>query len=327
LAVQADINELMNGKTIGELVEIQREIESVIEGADAGVDVQFYEAVIAKVPLYKARAVVTTMHNEVVRTVATMDPKEPQKRTGPLGPSWEEILEEQEKANPPSEKEEDEDGDDASELGLSPELEEYGDCSPPLLSEDRFKNVAIVDAEEENKERKDMRIALLGEYADQDAADEEFKKEAQKANAADEANFGKEDVVDVARKTYGWEDKYRPRKPRFFNRVKCGFEWNKYNQTHYDYQTPPPKFVQGYKFNIFYPDLIDKSKPPKYFLEKSDQEGTVTLRFTAGPPYEDVAFKILNKEWNLMARHGFRSSFERGVLQLYVNFKRWRYRR
>jgi hypothetical protein len=34
-------------------------------------------------------------------------------------------------------------------------------------------------------------------------------------------------------------------KPRFFNRVKTGFEWNKYNQTHYDHDNPPPKIVQG----------------------------------------------------------------------------------
>jgi hypothetical protein len=42
------------------------------------------------------------------------------------------------------------------------------------------------------------------------------------------------------------------------------YEWNKYNQTHYDHDNPPPKVVQGYKFNIFYPDLIDKSKAPTY---------------------------------------------------------------
>jgi len=29
---------------------------------------------------------------------------------------------------------------------------------------------------------------------------------------------------------------------------------------------PPPKIVQGYKFNIFYPDLIDKNTTPEYFL-------------------------------------------------------------
>lgn len=47
--------------------------------------------------------------------------------------------------------------------------------------------------------------------------------------------------------TYNWEDKYRPRKPRYFNRVHTGYEWNKYNQTHYDTDNPPPKVVQGYK--------------------------------------------------------------------------------
>lgn len=35
--------------------------------------------------------------------------------------------------------------------------------------------------------------------------------------------------------TYTWEDKYRPRKPRYLNRVHTGYEWNKYNQTHYEY--------------------------------------------------------------------------------------------
>jgi len=32
--------------------------------------------------------------------------------------------------------------------------------------------------------------------------------------------------------------------------VLQGFEWNKYNQTHYDMDNPPPKIVQGYKFNV-----------------------------------------------------------------------------
>ena len=35
--------------------------------------------------------------------------------------------------------------------------------------------------------------------------------------------------------TYTWQDKYRPRKPRYLNRVHTGYEWNKYNQTHYEY--------------------------------------------------------------------------------------------
>lgn len=83
-----------------------------------------------------------------------------------------------------------------------------------------------------------------------------------------ESGFGVQ--INVAQDSYSWQDKYRPRKPRFFNRVKTGFEWNKYNQTHYDHENPPPKHVMGYKFNIFYPDLIDSSKTPFYILEGAD---------------------------------------------------------
>lgn len=44
--------------------------------------------------------------------------------------------------------------------------------------------------------------------------------------------------------SYSWEDRYRPRKPRYINKVKTGFDWSKYNRTHYDKDTPPPKVVQ-----------------------------------------------------------------------------------
>lgn len=98
----------------------------------------------------------------------------------------------------------------------------------------------------------------------------------------DEAQFSVE--MPLTGKAYLWADKYRPRKPRFFNRVHTGFEWNKYNQTHYDFDNPPPKIVQGYKFNIFYPDLIDKRSTPEYFLEACpDNKDFATLRFHAGP--------------------------------------------
>lgn len=122
-----------------------------------------------------------------------------------------------------------------------------------------------------------------------------------------------------------WANKYRPRKPRYFNRVQMGYEWNKYNQTHYDHDNPPPKVVQGYKFNIFYPDLIDKAKAPTYRIERENgrkrgqsfapagEEDTCLIRFISGPPYEDLAFRIVDKEWDYSAKRerGFRSSFDK----------------
>ena len=31
------------------------------------------------------------------------------------------------------------------------------------------------------------------------------------------------------------------RKPRYLNRIKTGYEWNKYNQAHYTPEEPPPR--------------------------------------------------------------------------------------
>uniref|UniRef100_A0A0E0KKA3 Splicing factor Cactin n=1 Tax=Oryza punctata TaxID=4537 RepID=A0A0E0KKA3_ORYPU len=99
-------------------------------------------------------------------------------------------------------------------------------------------------------------------------------------------------------------------------------------KTHYDHDNPPPKIVQGYKFNIFYPDLVDKSKAPTYTIEKDGSTGeTCLIRFHAGPPYEDIAFRIVNKEWEYSHKKGFKCTFERGIIHLYFNFKRYRYRR
>ena len=142
-----------------------------------------------------------------------------------------------------------------------------------------------------------------------------------------EEELGLQDEIDLGAISYGWKDKWLPRKPRYFHRVKSGYDWNSYNRTHYDTDNPPPKIVQGYRFNVFYPDLIDKTKTPQFFLEKADSDEYCIIRFSAGPPYEDIAFKIINREWNKSRKHGFCSKFERGVLTLYFNFVTHWYRR
>ncbi|KAL8713328.1 MAG: hypothetical protein Q9220_002527 [cf. Caloplaca sp. 1 TL-2023] len=150
---------------------------------------------------------------------------------------------------------------------------------------------------------------------------------------------GEEDIRSTSKPQ--WAGKYRPRKPRYFNRVQMGYEWNKYNQTHYDHENPPPKVVQGYNFNVFYPDLIEKTKAPTYRLERENgrrrgqsfapagEEDTCLIRFISGPPYEDLAFRIVDKEWDYSAKRerGFRSSFDKGILQLHFQFKKVYYRK
>lgn len=156
----------------------------------------------------------------------------------------------------------------------------------------------------------------------EDSSADLYAQEAAKALEEDEEVFASRDedisAVQQGAGTYSWEDKYRPRKPRYFNKVLTGYEWNKYNQTHYDTDNPPPKQVQGYKFNIFYPDLIDKSKPPTYrIIKEKGNDETCLIIFEAGPPYETIGFRIVNKPWNMSHQRGFRAVFERGVLQLH----------
>ena len=42
---------------------------------------------------------------------------------------------------------------------------------------------------------------------------------------------------------------------------------------------------------------------------------------------QDLCFRILNKEWEYSHKKGFKSTYDRGILHLYFNFKRQRYRR
>ncbi|KAL9613134.1 MAG: hypothetical protein Q9167_002299 [Letrouitia subvulpina] len=167
-----------------------------------------------------------------------------------------------------------------------------------------------------------------------------YEREVARGVQENEEIFAGEEEVNSFSKPQ-WAGKYRPRKPRYFNRVQMGYEWNKYNQTHYDHDNPPPKVVQGYKFNIFYPDLIDKTKAPTYRIERENgrkrgqsfapagEEDTCLIRFVSGPPYEDLAFRIVDKEWDYSAKRerGFRSSFDKGILQLHFQFKKVYYRK
>ncbi|CAL5870141.1 uncharacterized protein PFLUO_LOCUS4376 [Penicillium psychrofluorescens] len=167
-----------------------------------------------------------------------------------------------------------------------------------------------------------------------------YERELAKGVSENEEIFTSEEAVTTSSKSQ-WASKHRPRKPRYFNRVQMGYEWNKYNQTHYDHDNPPPKVVQGYKFNIFYPDLIDKAKAPTYRIERehgrkrgesfaaAGEEDTCLIRFMAGPPYEDIAFRIVDKEWDYSAKRerGFKSTFDKGILQLHFQFKRIYYRK
>lgn len=347
-AVEADITALLRGKTYDHLVALQKSIQAKLTSGEP-IEVEYWEGLLKKLLVWKAKAKLKTLHEVVVRN--RLEQLRKRQRDEALQ-AQEELLagvaRSAARGERPSALSETAEQDN----NLTEEQEPYDRAmSPALLDITKLpyeeRQIDIVteldDLRSLMAQRRSVATSRFVPRTAQPVAEpEESGEAASNADLASEALYRaeaereldeEEELFNVEESlpnpmTYNWEDKHRPRKPRYFNRVHTGYEWNKYNQTHYDTDNPPPKVVQGYKFNIFYPDLIDKSKAPTYkIIKEPGNDETVILQFTAGPPYEDIAFRIVNREWEFSHKRGFRSSFDRGCLSLWFNFRRNFYRK
>ncbi|XP_032992606.1 cactin [Lacerta agilis] len=357
-SVSSDVQSVFKGKTYNQLQVIYQGIEGKILAGGPNLDIGYWESLLQQLKAYMARARLRERHQDVLRQKLYKLKQEQGVQSDPLFPiikkeasppgacsSSSSRLEPDDSAQaqpstssaepggaePESEVKAEGDGEAVlmEEDLIQQSLDDYdaGKYSPRLLTSHELPfDAHVVEADEDFQRLLLSRQQLQVTGDASESAEDIFFRRAKEGMGADEAQFSVE--MPLTGKAYLWADKYRPRKPRFFNRVHTGFEWNKYNQTHYDFDNPPPKIVQGYKFNIFYPDLINKRSTPEYFLEACpDNKDFATLRFHAGPPYEDIAFKIVNREWEYSHRHGFRCQFANGIFQLWFHFKRYRYRR
>ncbi|XP_058584941.1 splicing factor Cactin isoform X1 [Neofelis nebulosa] len=355
-SVSSDVQSVFKGKTYGQLHVIFQGIEGKIRAGGPNLDMGYWESLLQQLRAHMARARLRERHQDVLRQKLyklkqeqgveseplfpilkqeppspghSLEPEDP--APTPPGPSSSEGASGEPEAEGAAPAEGEADGEAVlmEEDLIQQSLDDYdaGKYSPRLLTAHELPLDAHVLEPDEDQQRLQLSRQQLQVTGDaSESAEDIFFRRAKEGMGQDEAQFSVE--MPLTGKAYLWADKYRPRKPRFFNRVHTGFEWNKYNQTHYDFDNPPPKIVQGYKFNIFYPDLIDKRSTPEYFLEAcADNKDFATLRFHAGPPYEDIAFKIVNREWEYSHRHGFRCQFANGIFQLWFHFKRYRYRR
>ncbi|XP_032902788.1 cactin [Amblyraja radiata] len=343
-SVCTDVQSVFKGKTYNQLQALYQNIESKIKTGGSNLDIGYWESLLQQLKAYMARARLRERHQDVLRQKlyklkqeqgVESEPLFPILKSEPQSPKDKSKAEDKEVTGSSEATEQVENVEGEGEAVLTEEdliqqsLDDYdaGKYSPKLLGMHELPmDTHMVDADEDMQKLMMARQQLQVTGDASESAEDAFVRKAKEGMGTDEAQFSVE--MPLTGKVYLWADKYRPRKPRFFNRVHTGFEWNKYNQTHYDFDNPPPKIVQGYKFNIFYPDLIDKRSTPQYFLEPClDNKDFAILRFHAGPPYEDIAFKIVNREWEYSHRHGFRCQFANGIFQLWFHFKRYRYRR
>ncbi|KAL5594747.1 hypothetical protein BROUX41_001661 [Berkeleyomyces rouxiae] len=323
-SVKADIDKILSPKTHDQLEALEKQIRAKLDG-DGDIDVDYWEQLLKSLLVWKARAkldrIITAMREARAKALKERDPEKAKAleagfdvtaTLAPVASSGKPA----ERAPLPQ-----------SDVSLTPTLSSAdGAASAPPPGTARFAHTGPEDFSSATKALYDREVA-------RGIRDDE---EIFSTEEAVPTNVGG-DVPPI------WAKKYRPRKPRYFNRVQMGYEWNKYNQTHYDHDNPPPKVVQGYKFNIFYPDLIDKTKAPTFKIIRENgrrrgesststmpgENDTCLIRFVAGPPYEDIAFRIVDREWDYSSKRerGFKSSFDNGILQLHFQFKRIFYRK
>ncbi|KFD69596.1 hypothetical protein M514_01961 [Trichuris suis] len=339
-AVMGDIEKIFEGKAVEQLIELEAHVVAKIDSAEDGLDIAYWELLLS---LLRVRIAVTQLHQLHEKLAETNgDRMICQIKAEPTG--GREIKLEQGAGQTPGPS--CSTGNPTRKFRPWSELENRttddemiqayreGGYSPVYVSKDSLPAQArIVRPKKEVPKFTESNISS----AEKESI-EAFENIARKGMGEDEATFAVEHPVeqqDVMR----WSDRFLPRKPRYFNRVHTGFEWNKYNQTHYDLDNPPPKIVQGYKFNVFYPDLLDPTPPKFTIIPCKDDSDFCIIKFHAGPPYEascllsyatadvDVAFKIVKREWEISQKKGYRCIFQNGIFQLWFQFKKYRYRR
>jgi hypothetical protein len=364
VSVSSDIDRLLSPKTYEELELLESQINQKLDSNEP-IDTDYWEQLLKNLLVWKARAKLKNVYHSVMEsrlsTLRNHNLDEAETVRNRLQPLTQDgKLDHPGGANSTSEYRKSRDPDPF--LHLRPEnknhevVDERTFLDRIIVERRKVSRMGFVLAKQIKNEKSisvtekrvsgDRTSISLTRFAAVPAEDFSqatkalYEREVARGIGEDEEIFTGEEEVDTKSKAL-WSGKYRPRKPRYFNRVQMGYEWNKYNQTHYDHDNPPPKVVQGYKFNVFYPDLIDKTKAPTYKIEReggrkkgqsfapAGEEDTCVIRFMSGPPYEDIAFRIVDKEWDYSAKRdrGFKSSFDKGILQLSFQFKKIYYRK
>ncbi|GKT42891.1 uncharacterized protein ColSpa_03072 [Colletotrichum spaethianum] len=299
--VSEDVDRILRPKTYEQLEALESQIKAKLRSND-DIDVDYWEQLLRSLLVWKAKAKLKKVCDAISESKAAMFKLQDPEKVKALGQQQQQAKQADSISGPVATN------NLSSEHSGRPET----------------KEVPVSSVSQGGAPPGTARFAQVGNEDFSQATKALYDREVARGIGEDEEIFTAEEAVPSGSKPQ-WADKYRPRKPKYFNRVQMGYEWNKYNQTHYDHDNPPPKVVQGYKFNIFYPELIDKTKAPTFKIIRehgrkrgesfaaAGEEDTCLIRFIAGPPYEDIAFRIVDREWDYSAKkdRGFKSSFDK----------------
>jgi hypothetical protein len=262
-SVSQDVSKIFKGKTTSQLNELKRKIEDKLTSKAEGIDIVYWENLLSNLKAHMARSRLRDRHQYNLKSKLELLKREQEEILVKEEQDQEEqeekmeqdvVMSEHSNSPKPSTSrdpvpstsrghttEDDSSQDFVDQQAFEEDLleecfkmYEKGNYSPRYLKLADFESHIEVLTEEKNQQRlDDMRAKVLAAEDEDnfDGQEMSMRKEARKGMNEDEAEFSVESKLDP--QIYLWSDKYRPRKPRYFNRVHTGFEWNKYNQTHY----------------------------------------------------------------------------------------------
>lgn len=251
-SVSSDVQSVFKGKTYNQLQVIFQGIEGKIRAGGPNLDMGYWESLLQQLRAHMARARLRERHQDVLRQklfklkqeqgveseplfpILKSEPSaahspEPEERPPSPGTSVDPVEPvEPEEATAPGEAEGEAEGEAVlmEEDLIQQSLADYdaGRYSPRLLTAHELPLDAHVLEPHEDLQRLQLSRQQLQATGDaSESAEDIFFRRAREGMGQDEAQFSVE--MPLGGRAYLWADKYRPRKPRFFNRVHTGFEW------------------------------------------------------------------------------------------------------
>lgn len=247
-SVAQDVASVFKGKTAEQLQALKSQIQSKLDGSTSGVDISYWESLLSQLKAHIARAQLRDRHQdnlkrklELLKAEQGVDEREgqsdvdeddvPDPGTGTSESIPVPITIESVKDNDEDEKSRDsvlskdlesDMKEDVGEDAITDCLSKYliGSYSPKLIFQDEIEPGIFVIGEDEDNVRLDLaRRQVLSAGAKVEnvwtAEEKALQQEAKKGMTNDEATFSVEAPLE---QIYLWSDKYRPRKPRYFNR-------------------------------------------------------------------------------------------------------------
>lgn len=287
-SVLQDVTALFKGKTYDQLIKLEESIQSKLN-QESTLDINYWETLLSQLKGHMARARLKERHKKILKKKAENLKKEQGIENLPKDSAKPSVLAPKIDAKKyKNEMEINIDDSDEDDFDRQEKLDEFdeaeitdkitdaiqdytmGNYSPVYLSLEEIPSDALVISQVEDDRRLEIRRSNCSNGSNKPSIEDEFERKLHESMnyepseddlKGSEASESKSEAGEVKiDQKYSWSDKYRPRKPRYYNRVHTGYDWNQYNKKHYDMDNPPPKTVQGYKFNVtnsfFFPFIL-----------------------------------------------------------------------